>query len=131
MVWEHETWIPKPTNQSKLILHRWDGRRWIPTVFVRFVPLASALLLLAAVLPAPAHDAASGWSYPESCCGGQDCREVEATERGDAYVFHAAGRDFTVRKEVASPSGDTEFHVCIGTNENGPFIRCFFAPGNS
>jgi hypothetical protein len=35
----HRTWLPsKPTNQSKLELHYWDGHKWIGTSYVRFVP---------------------------------------------------------------------------------------------
>ena len=32
------TWVPSERNPSKLVMHRWDGVRWVETVHVRFVP---------------------------------------------------------------------------------------------
>ena len=36
-----ETWIPTARNPSKLVLHRWDGEKWIDCGFTKFVPLRS------------------------------------------------------------------------------------------
>jgi hypothetical protein len=75
------------------------------------------------------------------CCGGQDCRPVEARVLANGnYYLPATGE--TIPPEMATPSPDGRFHQCIYypiANEfdrnpvwdSKPKTRCFFAPMHS
>lgn len=62
--------------------------------------------------PANAHDAPSGWAYPATCCGGQDCAPV-ACDTIDETATGARwdGVDFV--KHNILPSGDHSCHACV------------------
>ena len=76
------------------------------------------------------------------CCGGQDCRPVEATVLPDSN-YYLPGSDEIIPADVATPSPDDRFHHCTydpvanDFDPWGPFweskrkTRCFFAPMNS
>jgi hypothetical protein len=60
-----------------------------------------------------AHDAPSGWHYPDGCCGGDECHPIPCdsiTETKDGYVW----KDLHFEESQARPSGDTTCHVCVG-----------------
>ena len=73
------------------------------------------------------------------CCGGQDCRPVEATVLPDGN-YYLPKTDEIIPADMAAPSPDDRFHHCtyypIGTEffpwggpiyESEPKTRCFFA----
>ena len=77
------------------------------------------------------------------CCGGQDCKPVEATVLPDGNYYLPAS-DETIPADMATPSPDDRFHHCFyypmandldrwggPVWEDKPKTRCFFAPMNS
>jgi hypothetical protein len=80
------------------------------------------------------------------CCGGQDCKAVEALALPDGN-YYLPKSDEIIPADMAAPSPDDRFHHCIYypiTNavdpwtgpafpefESEPKTRCFFAPMNS
>ena len=87
-----------------------------------------------AVLPAGAHDAPTGWSYPLSCCSGYDCREVAARdviEGPKGYVIRVTGEviPMTSRKLRTSPDG--VFHWCSVAGRDDGATICLFVPPRS
>ena len=75
------------------------------------------------------------------CCGGQDCKPVEATVLPDGNYYLPAS-DETIPADMATPSPDDRFHHCYYMAnefdpwggpvwEDKPKTRCFFAPMNS
>jgi len=78
------------------------------------------------------------------CCGGQDCKPVEATVLPNgSYYLPATGE--IIPADMATPSPDDRFHHCTYYKmlpmqfdsgggpawESEPKTRCFFAPMNS
>jgi len=106
--------------------------------------LVATLVLLCLSSTVPAHDIYSTLRDRDGhlCCGGQDCRPVEATmlPDGDYYLPRS---DEIIPADMASPSPDDRFHHCTydpvanDFDPWGPFweskrkTRCFFAPMNS
>lgn len=83
-----------------------------------------ALALLLVVSPALAHDAPSGWTYPQYCCGPDDCRQVDdadVVETPNAYIVGPS----IIARNMATPSPDGHFHICVPSDGR---VRCFFAP---
>jgi len=84
-----------------------------------------------AALPAAAHDASSGWSYPLACCSGFDCREVadsDVLERPEGYVIRVTGEVIPMTSRKVRPSPDGVFHWCsVAGKEDGKTI-CLFVP---
>ena len=77
------------------------------------------------------------------CCGGPDCKPVEATVLPDGK-YYLPGTDEVIPADMATPSPDDRFHRCSYypmANEFDPWggpiwedkpkTRCFFAPMNS
>jgi hypothetical protein len=77
------------------------------------------------------------------CCGGQDCKPVEAIGLPDGSYYLPAS-DETIPADMAAPSPDERFHHCFyypmandfapwagPVWEDKPKTRCFFAPMNS
>jgi len=78
------------------------------------------------------------------CCGGQDCKPVEATVLPDGN-YYLPGTDEVIPADMATPSPDDRFHRCSYypmAKEHDPFggepawedkpkTRCFFAPMHS
>ena len=101
-------------------------------------------LLLAAVLAATAfaavayaHDALPtaaqplGWTYPWSCCSGQDCKRAdgEVAERPEGYQIAETGEIVPYGDKRVKDSPDGEFHWCrhLSGPQAGKTI-CLFAP---
>ena len=110
--------------------------------------LAVAVIILAIMTVSNtvlAHDIYSNLRDRDGhlCCGGQDCKPVEAIAlpNGNYYLPES---DETIPASMASPSPDERFHHCTYypvANEfdpwgypvwgDKPVTRCFFAPMNS
>jgi hypothetical protein len=85
-------------------------------VHMRAKSIAAFLLFLTpwTAVPAGAHEAPMGWTYPLSCCSNYDCKQVSngsVSERPEGYVIETgevvAYSDKRIRN---SPDGD--FHWC-------------------
>ena len=100
--------------------------------------LVATIALLCVSNTVLAHDIYSGlrdWDG-HLCCGGEDCKPVEATVLPNGnYYLPRTGE--TIPAEMAAPSPDGRFHHCIyyldpyGEWESIPKTRCFFAPMHS
>lgn len=106
-------------------------------------------LLLAAVLAATAfasvawtglvypHDAMPtaaqplGWTYPWSCCSGNDCRRAdgEVAERPEGYQIAETGEIVPYGDKRVKDSPDGEFHWCRHmTGQHAGKTICLFVP---
>lgn len=88
--------------------------------------LAISVLL---ALPAGAHEAPSGWTYPTYCCGGEDCSEISGSDVSEVpggYVVNLHGESFSIGHVETQPSPDGHFHACLVPGSSR--LRCFFAP---
>ena len=100
-------------------------------------------LAIAVVLPAQAHNAPSGWTYPAWCCGQGDCAQlppnaVRATAAGWVITLApgsnpaipAGTAPYTLTVPYNHPelreSPDGRFHLCLYPTPQ--HARCFFAP---
>jgi len=108
--------------------------------------LVAAIALLCTSSTVLAHDIYSSVRDRDGhlCCGGQDCKPVEATVLPDGN-YYLPGTDEVIPADIAAPSPDDRFHRCSYypmLNEHDPFggepaweskpkTRCFFAPMNS
>jgi hypothetical protein len=76
--------------------------------------LLTTIALLCSSSTVLAHDIYSNLRDRDEhlCCGGQDCRPVEATvlPNGDYYLPETGE---TIRADMATPSPDDRFHHCI------------------
>ena len=108
--------------------------------------LMAAIALLCVSNTVLAHDIYTNLRDRDGhlCCGGQDCKPVEATVLPNGnYYLPASGE--TIPADMATPSPDDRFHHCRYypmANEHDPFggepawestpkTRCFFAPMHS
>jgi hypothetical protein len=106
--------------------------------------LMATLVLLCVSSTVLAHDIYSGLRDRDGhlCCGGQDCKPVEAIVLSDgSYYLPASGE--TIPADMATPSPDDHFHHCTyypvghefdpwgGAEWESPKTRCFFAPMHS
>lgn len=93
--------------------------------------LVLALAAIVGALPAGAHEAPAGWTYPLSCCSGVDCREVPPAfivEGPLAYEIVPTGELIGMKDSRIKPSPDGEFHWCsVGGSDKGATI-CLFVP---
>jgi hypothetical protein len=95
---------------------------------------ASVLLTSLGSLPAGAHEAPKGWSYPFACCSGYDCREVASkaiSERPEGYVIQATGEVVTYNDKRVRKSPDGEFHWCSVAGASDSRTICLFVPPRS
>jgi hypothetical protein len=106
--------------------------------------LLATIALLCVSNTVLAHDIYSGLRDRDGhlCCGGQDCKPVEAIVLPNGS-YYLPGSEETIPADMATPSPDDHFHHCTYdpvANEFdpwGPFweskpkTRCFFAPMNS
>lgn len=97
----------------------------------------SLLILLAASLPALAHDAAvsiampQGWSYPFSCCSGYDCREIKASsvrEWKGNYVIKNTGEILAHGDPRLRNSPDGKYHWCSKAGSDFGETICLWVP---
>ena len=101
-------------------------------VFAAFAFALSGCFL--AISNAQAHDAKSGWSYPNSCCSGYDCREVNQTsvkERPEGYLIEGTGEVVGYHDVRLKSSPDGEFHWCSVAGKNDGRTICLFVPPRS
>lgn len=100
-------------------------------------------LLAALLLPtiANAHETATGWKYPVSCCSNQDCALVDPSavrETRKGYIVTISpgthpmwpinrkiAAEFNIPYNEGTPSPDGKFHICISS---AGARLCFFAP---
>ena len=103
--------------------------------------LVVAIALLCVSNPVLAHDIYSTLRDRDGhlCCGGQDCKPVEAIGLPDGN-YYLPGSDEVIPADMATPSPDDRFHHCTynyidplsgPVRESKPKTRCFFAPMHS
>ena len=107
--------------------------------------LVATIALLCVSNSVPAHDIYSNLRDQDGhlCCGGQDCKSVEAVVLPDGN-YYLLGSDETIPADMATPSPDDRFHRCSyypmlnavdpwggPVWEDKPKTRCFFAPMHS
>jgi hypothetical protein len=120
------------------------ARKPVRLVSVFAMALAVAVIVLATMTvsnPVLAHDIYSNLRDRDGhlCCGGQDCKPVQAVVLPNGnYYLPASGE--TIPADMAAPSPDDRFHHCIyhpwvnavdptfGPWDDKPKTRCFFAP---
>lgn len=89
-------------------------------------------LQLVAVLPAAAHDAPKGWTYPWACCSNQDCQEVAdkgISERPEGYVVALTGEVIPYADKRVKDSPDGEYHWCAHqAGLDAGHTICLFVP---
>lgn len=84
-----------------------------------------------AVLPADAHQAPTGWSYPRECCSNQDCRMVaigDVHEGADGYLVRQSGEVIPYNDARVKPSPDGESHWCAVSYDGTDYTICLFVP---
>jgi hypothetical protein len=92
----------------------------------------AALGLVGTSMPAPAHDAPSGWAYDMACCSNHDCRpersQVKATQQG--WLITSTGEIIRYGDRRIHESKDGEFHRCLmQKGVIGPGLtRCLYVP---
>lgn len=103
-------------------------------IYRRFM-IASGFAIAALAMtsmPAPAHQAPSGWAYDPVCCSNRDCRpetsEVKATSLG--WFVTSTGETIRYGDHRIHESKDGEFHRCpIKKNAADPgMTRCLYVP---
>jgi len=81
-----------------------------------FAPLVlvATIALLCVSSTVLAHDIYSNLRDRDGhlCCGGQDCKPVEAVALPDGN-YYLPGTDEVIPADVAAPSPDDRFHHCI------------------
>lgn len=95
-----------------------------------------AIGLFLSPIPAMAHDAPSGWSYPPECCSTTDCREIASSavkEVWNGYLITLSTKQEVVPygsyKIRNSPDG--MFHWCTLGGGNDGNTLCLFVPPRS
>lgn len=81
--------------------------------FYLAIAILAALIVFFGHRRARAHDAPSGWAYPQDCCSNTDCHPVSC----DALREVDGGIQFLRFKfsgSMVRRSGDGFCHVCIG-----------------
>ena len=86
---------------------------------------------------ASAHDAPTGWTYPYSCCSGQDCREVTSGPQGrvretpQGYQIASTGEVIPYGDIRVKDSPDGAFHWCSVAGAEDTRTICLFVPPRS
>jgi hypothetical protein len=103
--------------------------------------LVATIALLCLSTSVLAHDIYSNLRDRDGhlCCGGQDCRPVQATVLPNGSYYLPRTNEI-IPAEMATPSPDDRFHQCTypavandvdGGTAWGEVTRCFFAPMHS
>lgn len=82
-------------------------------------------------VPAAAHDAPSGWTYPLACCSDFDCREVadaDVVEGPQGYVIKVTGEVIPMTSPKVRNSPDGQFHWCSVAGKTDGKTICLFVP---
>ena len=90
-----------------------------------------AVFLISSCIAASAHDAPTGWAYPNSCCSGIDCRPVskaQISERPDGFVINSTGEIIASGDTRLKDSPDCEYHWCSVAGEEQSRTICLFVP---
>lgn len=85
-------------------------------------------------IPARAHDAPTGWSYPWQCCSGQDCREVPddwIQEKQEGYRIVITDEVIPMSDPRIKQSPDGHFHWCSVAGALVGKTICLFVPPRS
>lgn len=104
--------------------------RAVRTGMISALATVAAAVMMFKALPANAHEAASGWAYPWSCCSNQDCRPVssEWVKTRDGGYELPTGEIVPYSSTKIRPSPDGEYHWCsVAGSDNGNTI-CLFVP---
>ncbi len=85
-----------------------------------------AIVVVLAIVKAPAHEAPSGWKYPLECCSDRDCAELSEADipkplPGGDWLL-STGEIVPRSKVKWSPDG--HYHLCRGVS--GGMIFCLF-----
>jgi len=85
-------------------------------------------MLFAMSMVIQAHNAPSGWSYPEDCCGGSDCRPISCTAANPHADGSVEWLGLIFQREMVKMSKDAMCHVCItyNTTNNQRHPHCIF-----
>ena len=92
-------------------------------VFIAILPIG--------IIPAAAHDAPSGWTYPLACCSDFDCREVadaDVVEGPQGYVIKVTGEVIPMTSRKVRPSPDGVYHWCSVNGQQDGATICLFVP---
>src|SRR5262245_30444084 len=123
--------------------HSWCGRQ-LRTPLMIWLGLAISIALPCVSNSVLAHDIYSRLRDRDGrlCCGGEDCKPVEATALPNG-TYYLPESDEIIPADMAAPSPDERFHHCTFYEirtfdrwggpiyEDKPVTRCFFAPMNS
>lgn len=78
-----------------------------------------------------AHEAPTGWLYPNACCSNVDCREVvepiKVRELRDGYHV-PSGEIITYNDRRVRDSPDGRYHWCTVGGEPASKTLCLFVP---
>lgn len=91
------------------------------------------IFLAATAVPAAAHDAPTGWSYPASCCSNLDCRmvrsaDVKETTAGYWLTRSSNGEIVPYGDTRIKDSPDGEYHWCTSGGTDDGRTLCLFVP---
>lgn len=104
-----------------------SGRSLVQAAMATFAATAACTQ----AVPARAHEAPTGWSYPFSCCSGYDCRPVKASAIraiADGYLIQPSGEVVVYSDSRIKRSPDGDYHWCsVAGKDNGRTI-CLFVP---
>lgn len=94
---------------------------------MRLVLLVLALLCLSGSVVA--HQAPSGWTYPNHCCSDRDCSPIAPSRVREVPGGYLVDGRWTVEHQHAGDSPDGEYHACFVNNDPETFPpRCFWRP---
>ena len=99
---------------------------WKPAIVVVLAALVAAML----IAKSRAHDAPSGWTYPNECCSGHDCRPApkgSIVEKPDGWRMTSSGVTvpYDSPKVRVSPDG-ADHECCAAANFDNCRPLCLF-----
>ena len=112
---------------------RRGGMTWRLAAVATVIAAVAILVAAALVRDARAHDAPSGWSYPWSCCSGQDCRAVSSAwvkAMPEGWQL-PTGEIVGYSDSRIKPSPDGDYHWCSVAGSDTTGTICLFVPPQS